>query len=387
MLVSNDMLSDPRVSRHAQTLGSRGFKVTVICPRSASARQDEIRQGYEIHRSKNLIAEKLIALEAKCRNSSANPLRRQDYNWIKLAPLALIQTLITQLALMRTAKAQLAQIYCANDLDTLPGTILAAGLDRKVVYDSHELWPDMMLVPASIKTMARAVEKLLVRQTDLVMTVNEFIAQELASRYSLQDRPQVVYNCSDTNFHATPSVRNRKVKIVLYQGKYFSDRGLENLVRAADHLQPDIRLVLRGFGTIEQKLRSLAVGRPNVQFEQPVAAGALVSVASEADVGIITYPPTNLNNYLASPNKLFDYIQAGLSIAASNIPFMRKVILENDIGTLFDSRDPRSIAKALNQATREKVLRRQRANVVSVASKYSWKIESKKLLQAYASLE
>jgi glycosyltransferase involved in cell wall biosynthesis len=380
------MLNDSRVARHAETLGFNGFEVTVICPSSNRARQDEIRPGYEIHRSKNFILGKLADLDERWRKLSDNSQGRKDKTWIKLAALSLLQVLLTQLTLFRTARSQRAQIYCANDLDTLLGAILAAGLDRKVAYDSHELWPDMMLMPTSIKTLARAVEKLLVRRTDLVMTVNEFIAEELVSRYSLRNRPQVVYNCPGTDFHVMRKKEHRDLKIALYQGRYSPDRALENLVRAADHLLPDIRLVLRGFGILEQKLRSLSVGRTNIQFEHPVNVSELISVASEADVGIITYPPTNLNNYLASPNKLFEYILAGLPVVASNIPFLRKVIVENDIGALFDARDPKSIADAINQSTRECVLNRQRANLVSVAAKYTWNVESKKLLQAYASL-
>jgi glycosyltransferase involved in cell wall biosynthesis len=99
-------------------------------------------------------------------------------------------------------------------------------------------------------------------------------------------------------------------------------------VIAADYLLPDVRLVLRGFGIIERELKALSVGRANVRFENPVDTNKLVSAAGEADVGIIPYLPTNLNNYLASPNKLFEYIQAGLPIAASDSPVMRRVVLE-----------------------------------------------------------
>ena len=385
MLVSNDMLNDPRVRRHAETLGSQGFLVTVICPSSNRSPQDERTRSYEVKRARSFIADALNALDER-RDKSAKNVSQERENKIRRAAINLIQILITQIILLGPARAQRAQIYCANDLDTLLSTILAAGLDRKVVYDSHELWPDMLLVPEPIKTIARTVEKLLVRHTDLVMTVNEFIAAELTSRYSLRNPPEVVYNCPNKPF-VLPKRRMRQTKIALYQGRYSPDRGLENLVRAADHLLPDIRLVLRGFGVIEKKLTSLSGGRTNVQFERPVKPDEVVSAASEADVGIITYPATNLNNYLASPNKLFEYMNAGLTIVSSDIPFVRKIVLENDIGALFDPRDPSSIANALNRATREPMLRRQRANLASVVSKYSWKNESKKLLQVYANLQ
>jgi len=253
------------------------------------------------------------------------------------------------------------------------------------VYDSHELWPDMMLVPEPVKALARSIEKLLIRRADFVMTVNEFIATELASRYSLKRGPQVVYNCPRSD-PLKVHKRRTAAKIALYQGLYAPERGLENLVKAADYHLPDIHLVFRGYGVIEQELRSLSTGRKNVRFDTPVKMSRLVSAASEADVGLIPYLPTNLCNYLASPNKLFEYIQAGLPVIASDIPFMRKLILENDIGMLFDARDPRNIANAINRSTRPRVHGRQRANLASVAARYNWEIESEKLLQSYAGL-
>jgi len=391
MLVTSDMVSDPRVARHAETLGSHGFRVLVICPISSRTEPHESRPAYEILRPRRSRALNAIlsTLTTKrnmsiARSSTKLP-REQSYPWTRLITTA-GSFLLTQLALLRAAKKQRAQVYCANDFDTLLVTILAAGLDRLVVYDSHELWPDMMLAPEPIKAIARAVEKVLIRRANLVMTVNEFIATELKHRYSLTRVPDVVYNCPNSGLRPKRRNDSPRVKVALYQGLYAPERGLENLIKAADYLLADIHLVLRGYGVIENELRSLAKGRKNVQFAKPVAMNQLVNAAADAHVGLIPYLPTNLCNYLASPNKLFEYIQAGLPIVASDLPFLRKVVLGNDIGALFDAREPQSIANALNKSTRDPTFRRQRSNLASVAAKYSWEIESKKLLKAYASL-
>ena len=389
MLVTTDMKNDPRVARHAETLGSQGVKVVVICPWSQGIEAHELRTMYEIIRPRSIIRRSLHEIAEKQRvfslSNSANSWHHGDYPWIKLVATA-ASFLLTQLTLLGTARKQHAQIYCANDLDTLLVTIIAAGLDRIIVYDSHELWPDMMLAPEPVKTIARKIEKMLIGRADLVITVNELIAAELKSRYSLKRTPQVVYNCPKSGSYRKRTKNPTRIKVALYQGLYAPERGLENLIEAADYLLPDVHLVLRGYGVTERELRSVAAGRRNVHFNRPVKMSELISVATEADVGLIPYLPTNLCNYFASPNKLFEYILAGLPVVASNIPFMRKVILENDIGALFDAREPRSIATAINLSTRDYVLRRQRANLASVAAKYNWNIESKKLLQAYASL-
>jgi glycosyltransferase involved in cell wall biosynthesis len=101
----------------------------------------------------------------------------------------------------------------------------------------------------------------------------------------------------------------------------------------------------------------------------------LVDAARTAAVGIVSYIPSNFNNYLASPNKLFECINAGLPVAASDIPFLRKVICDNDMGVLFDTEGPHSIARALNHITRTKQLRRHRKMVAAAALKYNWQTE------------
>jgi glycosyltransferase involved in cell wall biosynthesis len=220
------------------------------------------------------------------------------------------------------------------------------------------------------------------------MTVNELIAEVLETRNRPRSPVCSVYNIP---VQVLKQNRNRRLRkrgkaIVLYQGRYAPERGLESLVESSEYLRRDIQLVFRGYGDIEDELRTLAKGRRNVRFDEPVAMDEMVDAAQNADVGIVSYLPTNINNYLASPNKLFEYIQAGLPIAASESPLMRKIVLANRIGVLFDPADPRTIAAALNEITRKKELDRYRRNVASVAEKYSWPVESRKLLQVYAEL-
>jgi glycosyltransferase involved in cell wall biosynthesis len=112
----------------------------------------------------------------------------------------------------------------------------------------------------------------------------------------------------------------------------------------------------------------------------------LTDVARTTDVGILSYIPSNLNNCLASPKKLFEHINAGLPVAASDIPFLRRTVCDNDIGVVFDARDPHSIARSLNQITRTKELSRYRKMIVAAALKYNWQTEERKLLHAYARL-
>jgi len=134
-------------------------------------------------------------------------------------------------------------------------------------------------------------------------------------------------------------------------------------------------------------LSSLAHSRESCRFADPVPQNEVIMKAAEADVGIIPYLPTNWNNYLCSPNKLFEYIQAGIPVVASDLPFLRKVILGEDIGFTFNPYDPKDIASIINKVTRPQELTRLKQNVRKAAEKWCWEKEEPKLLQIYDRLE
>jgi glycosyltransferase involved in cell wall biosynthesis len=388
------MVSDSRVSRHAETLGRNGFKVTVVCPLSRRSTVHEERSGYQIVRVRSALVEWLTRITEQ-KTTNADRLEQTEYRflarkksvgWFIQAGIRVLMIVSTQVALMRAARRTLANVYCANDLDTLLITRLAAWFDRRLVYDSHELWPDMLIqVPPFVKTALMRIERFLIARVDAVMTVNEFIARVLTQRYSIKSPVQVIHNYPLRSTHVrSPDEKRRSGRVTaLYHGILSPERGLENLVNAAQQLLPDIVLVFRGSGALEEALKALARGRTNIRFERPVGMREVVKAAESADVGIVPFLATNLSNYYISPNKLFEYIQAGLPIAASNLPFLTKVVLTNDIGVVFDARDPKSIADAINQITRKDVLARQRKNVREAASVFCWEQESEKLLRLY----
>jgi glycosyltransferase involved in cell wall biosynthesis len=387
MLVTNDMLNDPRVARHAETLGNQGFSVTVVCPLTQRTKSREARNTYEIIRVRSGVFDHLAEVSNRRKRQIKSSQNNGPAIVLRII-LALIRISALQLKLLRSAQKIHADVYCSNDLDTLLIGVICAGFERKLVYDSHELWTDMLIgVPPFIKAVLRQIEKHLIRRADAVMTVNEYIAKELKSRYAFDRTVHVVYSYPILPVGKKIGPRRTDpVKKVLYQGRYSPERGLENLVRASEYLLPDVELVLRGYGEIEKDLRRLASSHENVHFETPVKMEDLVEAAQNADVGVVSYMPTNLCNYLASPNKLFEYIHAGLAIAASDMPFLRKIVQEDGIGILFDPRNPRNIAEALNTITRPAELERCKNNVALASGKYTWGSESGKLVHMYREL-
>jgi glycogen(starch) synthase len=408
-LVSNDMTHDPRVSRHAETLGKLGHEVIVTCPKSDSTDCAERKEYYAIRRFQPGFTKHHLRTHARKENRDplASSRGRRKTSFVRrliefggrIFFAVLIRPLWLTLSLWRSGREFSAHVYVANDLDTLLAGALCAIGPRKLVYDAHELWPDQisrsrfMLEsnPFSfppVNRWLRILEGVLIRRANVVITVNEYIAAVLAQRYSIGD-PYVILNvppASSIALKETSRIQRLPGKTVLYQGAYMQDRGLENLVRASEFLEEDVTLLLRGYGPIEPCLRKIAERFRNCHLQPPVPMESLVIAASTADVGVVSYVATNLNNYFSSPNKLFEYIQAGLPVVGSNLPFLRKIILGHEIGYVFDPNDPREIARAINMATRDATLHKLRENVMRIQTRYSWEEEHTKLTEIFGRL-
>jgi glycosyltransferase involved in cell wall biosynthesis len=290
-------------------------------------------------------------------------------------------------ALWKAGREFNAHVYVTNDLDTLLAGVLCSMTSRALVHDAHELWPDQFIGMGVYSSTAlawlRMLERILLRRANVVITVNEFIGEELEKRYKIR-KPQVILNVPALeHYHLVhrPVRRATAKKVALYQGLFTFHRGLENLVNACQFLEDDVTLVLRGYGPNENQLREIAKQYTNCRFEKPVHMNELVSAAANTGhIGIVPYAPVNINNYLASPNKLFEYIQAGLPVVGSDLPFLRKIILGHEVGYVFDPNSPSDIARAINTATRDSVLPILRTNVRRIQKRYCWDEEQEKLV-------
>jgi len=233
---------------------------------------------------------------------------------------------------------------------------------------------------------------------DAVVTVNDLIAEELRRQYRIP-LPTVVRNCPkpvvpcavDPSYSIRAKLAlSPETPIILYQGRYELGRGLEELIESARYLSRGV-IVLRGYGSNEADLRQRVDGhgvQGRVFMVEPVPMADLVTAASEADVGVVSYTAYSPNNYYASPNKLFEYIMAGLAIAVSNLPVLEKIVRDHDLGVVFDPADPKHIAEQLNALVGNPArLRACRENATCVAhNRYNWDHEGGKLISLYRTL-
>ncbi len=107
---------------------------------------------------------------------------------------------------------------------------------------------------------------------------------------------------------------------------------------------------------------------------------------ASADIGLILYNPGySLNVKLLLPNKLFEYMMAGLPVLASQLDAIAEVIRTNDIGQILTSVDPAEVAAAINKMLADPVAlsRMSRNGLVAAEQEFRWEKESPKLVRLY----
>lgn len=287
-----------------------------------------------------------------------------------------------------------------HDLPQLRAGVLAADkVSVPLVYDAHELYPEIgTLTPRQQRSLGK-LEKRLMPECDATITVNPYIAQEMAKRYRVA-APTVILNAIDgrTEGRRRDDRDLRTVLglpadacIVLFQGWLSPTRGLDHLVNAVARTDTRVHLVFMSYGDMIAELLAQA-GRlgiaDRVHFQPAVPQHELLDWTASADIGVIPYPAVDLNHHYCSPNKLFEFIQAGLPIVANDLPFLRDVVVGEGVGAVAPIEQPERFAAAidsialLDPADRAALQDRIR----EAAPRFSWASQEPVLRSLYAGL-
>jgi glycosyltransferase involved in cell wall biosynthesis len=276
---------------------------------------------------------------------------------------------------LREALARPAALYHASDLYTLPALAAAAKRhDARLAFDARELYPHVDATAG--KPWARwawsAIEHRYLSRTDAVLTVNDSIADRMAATYNIE-RPVVSRNVPERQYvPRTDALRERlgipvEQRIVLYQGLVRDGRGLERLVDAMRDVA-DAALVVIGDGPAKAALVQRATDAlgDRAHFLPHTPPGDLLRLTASADLGVHVPEPITESIRLALPNKLFEYLMAGLPVVVADLPEMRRVVEEFDVGLVVDE-DRDGLAAALRRALDDGAARqRWRANTPGV---------------------
>jgi len=284
-------------------------------------------------------------------------------------------------------------LLVANDLDTLPANYLVSKLKHlPLVYDSHEYFtgvPELNNKPFR-KWFWKTIERSIFPHLKYVMTVSDSISEQYEIEYKI--RPLVVRNCSPVSsdikpyLHRDLGIPEDHLLLIFQGGGINIDKGGEELIEAIN-ITENVSLLVVGSGDVvqalEQKTEKLNLAA-RVKFIPKVPWEELMRYTKSADAGMSLEKDTNINYRFSLPNKLFDYILAGISVITGTLPEIRKLVEEYDCGIMIPSITPEDISKALIKLRDDhSLLNKLRQNAVYASQSLNWENESKLVTDFY----
>lgn len=288
------------------------------------------------------------------------------------------------LRLLRYLLFHRAEVLHANDLDTLwPNAIAARRRGSALVYDSHEYFtevPELVNRPRTRAFWLR-LEQRLFPSLKKVMTVNESLAAIYEDRYQVP-----VISIRNLPLKTTAVGGPQRKRILLYQGAVNEGRGVDLMIQAMEHL-PGYQLRILGGGPRLEAMKTLAAAQPfrdQIHFSGWLPFEQLAPLTREAALGLSLEENKGENYRIASPNKIYDYIQAGVPVLSSDLPEMKKVVSEYEVGAVLSQRDPRVLAEMVRSMVEdETVWNRYYQNCLRAREVLTWENEKERLLSWY----
>lgn len=358
--VISDLTTDQRMIRICSTLQQMGFKVMVI--------------AREFNDSLPLEQYPFAAKRLRC-------------HWRK----GVMQYAEFNLRLMFSLLWCKTDYFLANDLDTLGPNYFVSKLQGKYLfYDTHEYFtgvPELRDSPLKRKCW-KALENFIFPKLKIVYTVNESVKNKYRDEYG--NEIGIVRNVPVTSLmlpSERPASWQNKIVLLLQGAGINEGRGGLELMQAMQFLPDNYLLVYIGSGNqwellqqkrIEQNLEN------RVEFIGKLPPSKLKQYTPHAHIGFSLDSFEDLNCLFNLPNKIFDYIHAGVPVIATDIPEVGRILKQYSVGIRLLNNKPETIAAAVKEMMMDDAAYDlYKASCTAAAKALCWENEKEKLATIY----
>lgn len=364
-LTSAHSPTDTRIFlKECQSLAELGCETVLVAPHDA----DEVRNGVQIR---------------SVRSAGGSRLTRMTKTVYRVYKAALCEG---------------ADLYHFHDPELVPVGIALRLRGKKVVYDVHEDLPRQILTKAwipkgvrrAISILAQAGEWIAARVLSGLVVVTPAILERFSEQNSVLVQNFPVHR--EVVRSELPPMSERPANVA-YVGGIRAIRGIREMVEAvglaSEKSAEQVQMVLAGKFAREQteaEVRQMPEWE-KVDYRGWVDRDELARLFRRVRAGLVLYHPAP-NHVSAQPNKLFEYMAAGLPVIASDFPLWREIVQDAECGLVVDPLDPEAIAEAIEWIVDHPQLAREmgKRGRDAVLERYNWETEFERLLSFYQQL-
>jgi len=374
--VISDLVTDYRVHKICQTLHNEGYRVHLIGSRNKRS------------------------LELKSRDYQTDRIKL----WFTGTALFYAEF---NIRLFFRLLQQKPDIFLGNDLDVMPATMLVARLKKKpVVYDSHEYFLGMagMENKPIRRNIWKFIEARIFSRLKYMYTVSDSIRNLYRRIYHkklfvvrnlpLKDPLNPALTAEEKDWIRSIDERIPDNKnLLIFQGAGINEsRGAEELVYSMIFLDAsDYHLLIVGGGDVFPKLEKM-IGQNHLSEKitliPKVPFAVLGHFTRKAQLGISIDKSSVLNHKYSLPNKLFEYLHAGVPVLASRLVEQERIINEYEVGAFIEDYQPEHIADKIKEIFADPLLlSRWKQNTCKLREILNWENESKIVIDIFKQVE
>ncbi len=285
-------------------------------------------------------------------------------------------------------------LYHLHDPELIPVGLRLERLGKRVVFDAHEDVPKQLLGKPYLNKAARSMLSWMFAgyETWACSRFDAIVAATPAIRgkfLRINPRSIDINNYPLWGELVADESKQAKRRQVCYVGGITAIRGIRELVMAMALVRSEARLQLCGQfaeADVEREVKALP-GWARVDELGLVDRVGVRDVLAQCAAGIVTFHAFP-NHVDAQPNKMFEYMSAGVPVIASDFPLWREIVTESGCGICVDPMSPASIAEAIDLLVDDEQMVREMGERgrTAVRDRYNWSAEERKLLELYRDL-
>ncbi len=295
-------------------------------------------------------------------------------------------------------------IVHAHDLPSLPlASKITKEYNAKLVYDAHEIF-DAQFNADGLNPIEIQQEALLIENIDAMITVNRQCREIMLERYPslTSDQVHILTNATVAPTHFNPRIKQKKwhqrfhlpepTQLMVFQGGLRRSRNIDCLLQALTQVPENIHLGFITFQRDQQLFADMARDLDishRIHFVLDLPWDEVHDWLASADVGVIPYQANCLNTKICSPNKMYEFVVAGLPmIGSSELINVKEAIDHYQIGVHSLLGETQTYVDAILEMfdPDQGGCKRFREHVIAARPHFLWEHQAPKLLSLYQNL-